>query len=242
MTGTLPIGNGGTGLTAVGTSLQLLRTNSAANALEFFTFAGLTGSLTSGRIPFASGASALTDDGELTWDNTNKRLIIGSGTSVAQINLFPSATSGTIENIRASGNTSGQMRWNLWNAWNAGSAGSSLLHILTGNGNNGSGAGDPFILFQSGTTGSFPRYAMGIDRSDGSKFKISVGQDTLGATVSKSFVITNSETPAYGFNVDAPQDRMHIDGRVRALNFYNTGGTPTIALGTFKGQFHDKKD
>lgn len=235
VTGALPVANGGTGLTAVGAALQLLRTNAAANGLEYFTFAGLTGSLTSGRVPFASGASALTDDAELTWDNTNKRLTIGTGTAVAQLNLFPSATSGTIENIRASGNTSGQMRWNLYNAWNSSNLGSSLLHILTGNGTNGSGAGDPFILLQSGTTGSYPRYAMGIDRSDGSKFKISVGQDTLGATPSKSFVITNSETPAYGFNVDAPQDRMHIDGRVRALNFYNTGGTPTIAVGTGAG-------
>lgn len=233
--GTLSVAKGGTGLTAVGSALQLLRTNAAGTALEYFTFAGLTGSLTSGRVPFASGASALTDDAQLTWDNTNKRLVIGTGTSVAQINLFPSATSGTIENIRASGNTSGQMKWILSNAWNASNAGSSLLHILTGNGTNGSGSGDSFILFQSGTTGSYPRYAMGIDRSDGSKFKISVGQDTLGATVSKSFVITNSETPAYGFNVDAPQDRMHIDGRVRALNFYNTGGTPTIGLGAGAG-------
>jgi hypothetical protein len=106
---------------------------------------------------------------------------------------------------------------------------------LTGNGTSGGAAGDPFVLFQSGTTGSFPRYAMGIDRSDGSKFKISIGQDTLGATASKSFVITNSETPAYGFNVDAPQDRMHIDGRVRALNYYNTGGTPLIVVGAGAG-------
>ena len=235
VTGTLPIGNGGTGLTAVGTALQLLRTNSAANALEYFTFAGITGSLTSGRVPFASGGSTLTDDGDFTWDNTNKRLVIGSGTSAAQINLFPSATTGTIENIRASGNTNGEMRWNLWNAWNGSGLGSSMLNIRTGNGTNGNTSGDPFILFQSGTTGTYPRYAMGIDRSDGSKFKISVGQDTLGATVSKSFVITNSETPAYGFNVDAPQDRMHIDGRVRALNYYNTGGTPLIVVGAGAG-------
>jgi hypothetical protein len=127
------------------------------------------------------------------------------------------------------------MRWNLWNAWNGSGLGSSMLNIRTGNGTSGGGAGNAFILFQSGTTGTYPRYAMGIDRSDGSKFKISIGQDTLGATASKSFVITNSETPAYGFNVDAPQDRIHIDGRVRALNYYNTGGTPVIAVGAGAG-------
>jgi len=37
VTGTLPVDNGGTGLAALGTSLQVLRTNSGATALEFAT-------------------------------------------------------------------------------------------------------------------------------------------------------------------------------------------------------------
>jgi hypothetical protein len=37
VTGTLPVANGGTGLTALGTSLQVLRMNSGATALEFAT-------------------------------------------------------------------------------------------------------------------------------------------------------------------------------------------------------------
>ena len=37
VTGTLPVANGGTGLAALGTSLQVLRTNSGATALEFAT-------------------------------------------------------------------------------------------------------------------------------------------------------------------------------------------------------------
>jgi hypothetical protein len=42
VTGTLPVANGGTGLTARGTSLQVLRTNSGATALEFATVSGTT--------------------------------------------------------------------------------------------------------------------------------------------------------------------------------------------------------
>ncbi|MBX9766693.1 MAG: hypothetical protein K2X47_05425, partial [Bdellovibrionales bacterium] len=38
------------------------------------------GTLTATRIPFASGASTLTDDSALIWDNTNKRLGIGTAT------------------------------------------------------------------------------------------------------------------------------------------------------------------
>jgi len=37
VTGTLPVANGGTGLTAIGSSLQVLRTNTSATALEFAT-------------------------------------------------------------------------------------------------------------------------------------------------------------------------------------------------------------
>jgi len=37
VTGTLPVANGGTGLAALGTSLQVLRTNTGATALEFAT-------------------------------------------------------------------------------------------------------------------------------------------------------------------------------------------------------------
>lgn len=41
-TGTLPVGNGGTGLTALGTANQLLRVNAGATALEYFTPSYLT--------------------------------------------------------------------------------------------------------------------------------------------------------------------------------------------------------
>jgi hypothetical protein len=40
VTGTLPVANGGTGLAALGTSLQVLRTNTGATALEFATVTG----------------------------------------------------------------------------------------------------------------------------------------------------------------------------------------------------------
>jgi hypothetical protein len=50
VTGTLPVGNGGTGAT----------------------------SFTSGRVLFGNGTSAINTDGDLFWDNTNKRLGIGT--------------------------------------------------------------------------------------------------------------------------------------------------------------------
>jgi hypothetical protein len=62
VTGTLPIANGGTGLTALGTALQLLRVNSGGTALEYFTPSFLTANQTitlSGDVT-GSGTTAIT--------------------------------------------------------------------------------------------------------------------------------------------------------------------------------------
>jgi hypothetical protein len=72
VTGTLPVANGGTGLTALGTSLQVLRTNSAATALEFGTI-----SLT---LTYSSGTA--------TGDGTEDEFTISSGRSVQDVLVF----------------------------------------------------------------------------------------------------------------------------------------------------------
>jgi hypothetical protein len=67
VTGTLPITNGGTGLTALGTALQQLRVNAGATALEYFTPAAdvniynTSSSLTGNRV-VSTGANSLTID------------------------------------------------------------------------------------------------------------------------------------------------------------------------------------
>lgn len=61
-TGTLPIARGGTGLSALGTALQLIRVNSGATALEYFTPTYLTSNQTitlSGDVT-GSGSTAIT--------------------------------------------------------------------------------------------------------------------------------------------------------------------------------------
>jgi hypothetical protein len=58
---TLPVARGGTGLTALGSASQLLRTNAAANALEYFTPAA-----TLFTVSFASTAQTITQNGSLT--------------------------------------------------------------------------------------------------------------------------------------------------------------------------------
>jgi hypothetical protein len=59
VSGTLPVGNGGTGLTAV----------------------------TAGYIPFGNSATALNTDAGLFWDNTNKRLGIGTASPALEVDI-----------------------------------------------------------------------------------------------------------------------------------------------------------
>jgi hypothetical protein len=232
VTGTLPIGNGGTGLTAVGASLQVLRTNSAANALEFFTFAGLTGSLTSGRVPFASGASALDDDAALTWDDTNKRLVIGAGTSAAFLNVFAGAISGATEFIRCSANINGNMVNSLLNSNNGANA-NTLQTISVGGVGGASAAGDPTLQF---TVSTVLTTAIGIDNSDSDKFKITPGASVPGGTVNRGIIVTNDTAARVGINRDAPTDTLDVSGRAKANVFYSTNAVaPTIVYGTGAG-------
>jgi len=72
VTGTLGVANGGTGLTALGTSLQVLRTNSGATALEFGTI-----SLT---LSYSSGTAV--------GDNSTTAFTISSGRTVEDVLVF----------------------------------------------------------------------------------------------------------------------------------------------------------
>jgi len=71
VTGTLPVANGGTGLTSLGTASQVLRVNSGATALEFGTVSS----------NFADGSSISTAYGLKAWINFNgnNNNIRGSG-------------------------------------------------------------------------------------------------------------------------------------------------------------------
>lgn len=165
-TGTLPVSRGGTGLTSLGTALQVLRVNIGATALEYATISAITGTLTGGRIPFASGSSSLTDDAKLTWDNTNKRLIIGTGTNNAAVNILEGSISGTWEAQTTSASVSGNLMTQLINAYNIGGNGNNLLAISTG----GANGGDPAVQYIISGVGT---WAEGVDNSDGDAFKIS---------------------------------------------------------------------
>lgn len=87
---------------AKGTSLQQLRMNSGATAPEWATIsAGITGTLTSTRIPFASGASTVTDSANLTF--VTDTLGLGVAGTPGILNFAATDTSATLGTIQAGG-------------------------------------------------------------------------------------------------------------------------------------------
>lgn len=81
LAGTLATTNGGTGLTSFTSGGAVYATSTSALTTGTLPVtAGGTGltSLTAGYIPFGNGTSALGSDSGLFWDNTNKRLGVGT--------------------------------------------------------------------------------------------------------------------------------------------------------------------
>ena len=77
-----------------------------------------TGGFTSGRIPFANSSVNLTNDADLAWDDTNKKLLIGqptsqgaSGTVVAIDGRMYIEDAGTNWNVTTPGKTQGSLHF-----------------------------------------------------------------------------------------------------------------------------------
>jgi hypothetical protein len=87
VTGTLPVANGGTGLTSLTANrIPYGNNTSAYQSSANLTFNGTTltatditdSSLTAGRVTYAGTGGNLVDSANLTWDNTNARLGVGT--------------------------------------------------------------------------------------------------------------------------------------------------------------------
>jgi hypothetical protein len=87
VTGTLPVANGGTGLTSLTANrIPYGNDTSAYQSSANLTFNGTTlvanditdSSLTAGRVTYAGTGGNLVDSANLTWDNTNARLGVGT--------------------------------------------------------------------------------------------------------------------------------------------------------------------
>lgn len=185
--------------------------------------------LAAGRVTLSAGSNSVTDDADMTYDATNNRLKIGTGTSSAAFNSFPIATSGTLEGFKHSANTSGNSINILGNANNASTSANAFEQISTG----GASGGDPFIQF---TISGAVTHSIGTDNSDGDSFKITPNSSTPGGNANASFTIMNTTPPRYGINTDAPTVPLDVAGKVRGEMFYNPiVSQATVSYGTGAG-------
>lgn len=217
-TGTLTVARGGTGLTAVGSALQVLRTNAGATALEWAS----TGS---GDVV---GPASSTDNAIVRFDGTTGKLVQNSGATIDDSNNISAAsytaTGGTAANntmyvasnvLRFRGGTSGfgfnnssgtevasvtnAGAWTLGNA----SPGTTVAHILQGYVNSGTASTfsgfESAVLTVSNRAGQVPSICFGTTTKTGaisssSTYPFSANNSTHGD------VIVVHANGIYGYN------------------------------------------
>jgi hypothetical protein len=164
------------------------------------------------RIPFYTAANAMSASDRFEWDNTNGRLhVVGVNTSLGVTNahLFidlPAINSTT--GIGVEGFINGTLSNIFSNTKNTATA-HALLQIMSG----GTSAGNPVLQFSiSGEV----THAMGIDNSDGDKFKITPQNSNPGGVANKGLILTSEAAPKLGINEDNPDYELDVNGRARA--------------------------
>ena len=198
------------------------------SAVTNTSITGTLSGLTATRVPFASSATALTDDANLTWENTNKRLSIGNtgGSPAASLHIAEGSVA-SWEPLRAVGTVSGNMITTISNAQNSGGASNNLVDLSVG----GASAGDAAYRW---LINGVDTWSMGIDNSDADKWKLKKAT-TPSSGSNVGITMTADATPLIGINNDAPLHPLHVIGRATATVLQGISGTPTHTFGAGAG-------
>lgn len=204
-----------------------------ATLAQMYTAMGITGGAAD-RMLFFTGANAITGEDNIKWlTATNQLQITGTNAAAPWVSLIAGgAIAGQVEAFRGTVNASGDLGMFLTNQRNVGNSGTTTLSLYTG----GAAASDPRILF--GITG-VKDLAMGLDNSDGDKFKITPSALNVGAVANSGLIITQDATPLVGINNDSPAHALDVTGRSRASTGFIGKGfiwlAGNIAFGTGAG-------
>ncbi len=190
------------------------------------------------RAAFWSAPGTLSSDAAFYWDNTNKRL--GIGTASPTYKLDVSGTQNTV-GIRAGSNTAGDILYygtgtvtgditlfesNMNVSGTIGqeiknsntSSGSSKINIQVPN----ASSGDPYVLY---TTAGSQNWSHGIDNSDSDKFKIGPSVNPSSTDPSTGLVMTTDGK--IGWGIASPNYKFQIQGTKNTVGLSirsDTGG------------------
>lgn len=195
---------------------------------DVYTILGMTG--TANRFALWTGANTLSSDAAFTFDAANDRMTIagtvaGTGANNAFLNLNSGAIAGKTEFLRMSGNITNGLAAGMYNANNGAAAASSVYTLQTG----GANGGDPFIQFIVASASN--DWSIGVDNSDGDKFKITPKSTAPGSVVNSGLIITSAATALVGVNKDAPAHPLDVEGLARSR--YYIGKSNEWAVGDF---------
>lgn len=201
-------------------------TGGAANPLDLtvaqaWALLGMTG--TANRMAIFTGANVLGSNAAYVVDPANGKMTI-TGVQAGANPIFrvvSGALNATTEFLKLAGTVQGSLAATIDNARNLAGTDSAYVQIRTG----GAVAGDPSIQF---SIAGVVTHSIGIDNSDGDKFKITPNSTTPGGVANSGLTMTNAAAALFGINKDAPAHPLDIEGRSRATEYMNTSSPPTV--------------
>lgn len=188
------------------------------------------------QVAYFIDADTIGSDACLTLDATNNRVTVSgtvASTTAGQafLNVRGGSITGSVNAIHADANISATWGAVIENVRNLAGA-AAMIEVKVG----GTSAADPFVLF---TVPSGTSTVLGVDNSDGDKFKITPGGTAPGSTANKGLTLTTDAATLAGINRDAPLYHMDVNGRVRATTGFIGDGVTwnsgLIAFGTGAG-------
>jgi hypothetical protein len=178
------------------------------------------------RVPYFTAANAMTASGNFKYFSGVKELNVGGGISLD--GRFVHRDSGNITGNNSafigSNSVEGVYSMLLQNTKNVAAA-STKLQLFVGGTAVSSLSGDPFIEFVVQLAGN--TWTVGVDNSDGDKFKITPKSTAPGSVGNSGLSITSEEIAKVGINKDAPAYDLDVSGQSRAKQFMVTNVKPT---------------
>jgi hypothetical protein len=178
------------------------------------------------RVPYFTAANAMTASGNFKYFSGVKELNVGGGISLDGrfVHRDSDNIAGNNSAFIGSNNVAGVYSMLLQNTRNVAGA-STKLQLFVGGTAVSSLSGDPFIEFVVQLAGN--TWTVGVDNSDGDKFKITPKSTAPGSVANSGLSITSEEIAKVGINKDAPAYDLDVSGQSRAKQFMVTNVKPT---------------